>query len=248
MSYKVISVNNSFSLPLWSRLEAMDHEKARHDWVINKLKVYASSSKTLIDVGCGSQPFRETAETLGVRYFSHDFQDYKESLKTQFGLHNDETPIGKVDFVCDFYSIPEKDQFDIVLCTEVLEHLPDPALAFVKLLNLLKPDGVLILTVPGLSWTHQAPYFFSSGLSPYWVNHHANLNNSIVVEGAAIGFMRDLFKYLMPVYESGIRSLHLKLLGKLYRCLVSRVVNFEASVHDAAVLQIAAVVRKVDHT
>ena len=39
-------------------------------------------------------------------------------------------------------------RYDIVLCTEVLEHLRHPARAMRTLLDALEPDGTLVLTVP----------------------------------------------------------------------------------------------------
>jgi 2-polyprenyl-3-methyl-5-hydroxy-6-metoxy-1,4-benzoquinol methylase len=43
---------------------------------------------------------------------------------------------------------PLEEQFDVVLCTEVLEHLERPAEALQNLARLTTPDGVLVLTVP----------------------------------------------------------------------------------------------------
>ena len=38
--------------------------------------------------------------------------------------------------------------FDLILCTEVIEHLPESAAAFKNLCRLLKPNGTLILSTP----------------------------------------------------------------------------------------------------
>ena len=61
-----------------------------------------------------------------------------------------------------------EDTFDVIFCTEVLEHLVDPAAALRKLLRCLKPSGVLILTVPdGRIDQHPAGAIRSDG-SAYW--------------------------------------------------------------------------------
>jgi len=44
-------------------------------------------------------------------------------------------------------SFPEA-TFDIVICTEVLEHLPDPKLCVSELFRVLKPGGLAIITTP----------------------------------------------------------------------------------------------------
>lgn len=43
--------------------------------------------------------------------------------------------------------IPDK-RFDIIVCTEVLEHTSDPFSAIKELYRLLKPSGILLLSVP----------------------------------------------------------------------------------------------------
>ncbi len=48
--------------------------------------------------------------------------------------------------------------FDVVLCTEVLEHLPEPQKAIDELFRVLKPGGVLLLTTRFLFPIHDAPH------------------------------------------------------------------------------------------
>ena len=73
----------------------------------------------------------------------------------------------------DICSIPLKDNsFDTILCTEVLEHLPDPNKAINELTRLLKSGGKLILTAPFASLVHFAPYHYCSGFSRYWYEYH----------------------------------------------------------------------------
>lgn len=42
--------------------------------------------------------------------------------------------------------------FDCVVATDVLEHIDDHAAAFAKLASLVKPDGLLLITVPAGRW------------------------------------------------------------------------------------------------
>ncbi len=58
--------------------------------------------------------------------------------------------------------------FDHVLCTEVLEHVPDPAAAARELARVLKPGGVLAVSVPTpftewIYWLGSDDYFNSPG-------------------------------------------------------------------------------------
>ena len=56
-----------------------------------------------------------------------------------------------VDIVSDTQALAStfpKDEFDFILCLEVLEHVPRPWLAVKELYSILKPGGVLLLTTP----------------------------------------------------------------------------------------------------
>lgn len=48
--------------------------------------------------------------------------------------------------------------FDVVLCTEVLEHLPEPQSAIDEMFRVLRPGGTLLLTTRFLFPIHDAPH------------------------------------------------------------------------------------------
>jgi SAM-dependent methyltransferase len=53
--------------------------------------------------------------------------------------------------------------YDLVLCEQVLEHLVDPKQALLNLAHLLKPGGLLHLTVPAINNSHGEPFYFYAG-------------------------------------------------------------------------------------
>lgn len=64
-----------------------------------------------------------------------------------------------VDVVGDAHHLPfEDDSFDIILCSEVLEHLHSPHIAIAEMQRVLKKGGKLILTTRFLFPIHDAPH------------------------------------------------------------------------------------------
>jgi SAM-dependent methyltransferase len=116
---------------------------------------------TVLDVGAGSCPYRNLFGHA--IYKTHDFiQLNPEQLRGKQGY-------GKVDYVGDICMIPTPDKsFEVLLCTEVLEHVPEPIRALNEFARILKPGGKLIITAPLGSSLHQEPFHFYGGYTPYW--------------------------------------------------------------------------------
>src|SRR5205823_2135164 len=97
---------------------------------------------------------------------THDFKKYQgEKL-------GNTREYGQIDYESDIASIPAADNsFDVVLCTEVLEHVPEPIEALREMARLTKPGGRLLLTAPLGSGLHQLPYHFYGGFTPEWYRH-----------------------------------------------------------------------------
>jgi SAM-dependent methyltransferase len=66
---------------------------------------------------------------------------------------------GRLDALSDLERLPFPDAgFDVVLCTETLEHVARPREVLVELRRVLKPGGRVVLTVPFLQPLHQEPH------------------------------------------------------------------------------------------
>jgi SAM-dependent methyltransferase len=64
-----------------------------------------------------------------------------------------------VDVVADAHDLPFKDaEFEVVVCSEVLEHLHTPEKAIAEMRRVLKKDGTLILTTRFMFPIHEAPF------------------------------------------------------------------------------------------
>lgn len=144
------------------------NEAYRVQW-IEKTLLKIPAGSTILDAGAGESQFKRFCSHLN--YVAQDFGQYEG--KGDVGLQTGTWDNSKLDIVSDITSIPRPDaSFDAIMCTEVLEHVPDPVAAITELNRLLKPGGHLLLTAPFASLTHFAPYHFASGLSRYFYEHH----------------------------------------------------------------------------
>jgi len=108
------------------------------------LHSFATSERLrLLDYGCGGSPYRS-------------FFPRAEYVRADF------TPCTGLDFLLPVDStIPRKaGLFDIVLSTQVLEHVPEPAHYIAECFRVLNPGGALLLTTHGLYEDHGCPYDF----------------------------------------------------------------------------------------
>lgn len=132
---------------------------SRDEWVRARAREIPPGARVL-DVGAGSCPYRPA--------FAHclyETQDFTQlgAAQLRYGGY------GAIDHVCDARSIPVPDgAFDAVLCTEVLEHVPEPVAVVNEISRVLRPGGRLILTAPLGSGIHQEPFHYYGGYTPYW--------------------------------------------------------------------------------
>ena len=152
---------------------------------IKKTLINLPKGKRLLDAGAGEQQYRQYCSHL--IYVCQDFGEY-EGEGNKEGLQTGTWDTSKIDIVSDILEIPEPDaSFDAILCTEVLEHIPEPITALIELHRLLKPGGELILTAPFASLTHFAPYHYYSGFNKYFYEHHLSKIGFSIIEISANG-------------------------------------------------------------
>lgn len=102
----------------------------------------AGASGRVLDIGCGSKPFRE--------YF--DVDQY---------VGVDVVPDAANDLRGDALHLPvQDDAFDYVLSNQVLQHLPDPFTFFREMARVLRPGGRALVTTNQAYFLNNHPDYF----------------------------------------------------------------------------------------
>jgi SAM-dependent methyltransferase len=103
-----------------------------------------------MDLGCGTAWYKKSILNSADKYIG---VDWKNSLHDQ----------SNVNVFADLADhLPFRDErIDIAVSYQVLEHLPEPGKFLEEVFRILKPAGIILLTVPFMWHVHEAPHDFS---------------------------------------------------------------------------------------
>lgn len=134
---------------------------SRKRTVFNLLdKLISDKNKTVLDIGCGIGNYLEDLHKRGHKINGIDIaenmlQTSKERLKKYFEF----PPLCRTDIE----NLPFPDnQFDVVFCVGVLEYLKSDVKSIEEISRVLRPKGLLFLTLPGILSIKNFldPYYF----------------------------------------------------------------------------------------
>lgn len=167
----------------------------------------------LLDAGCGEKPYS---------LIYNDLTDESIGCDVESCKHNREF----IDVYSTIDDLPfEDEEFDTILCTNVLEHVAEAGKGFHELSRCLKKDGNLILITPFLSPTHEAPYDFYR-YTVYGLKHQMKKNGLKIVKiipAGGVGMMLAVyFNYFITRFLNigpltSLNCLFQKLFYKIYR-------------------------------
>jgi 2-polyprenyl-3-methyl-5-hydroxy-6-metoxy-1,4-benzoquinol methylase len=110
----------------------------------------------LLDVGCGTGRFLKQAADLGWHCWGLDLSPFAVEKARQY------VPQATI-FEGTLESLPIQEAFDVIVMSQVLEHVPQPVATLQRCLDLLLPGGRLIISIPNVvSWESRV-------FGKYWV-------------------------------------------------------------------------------
>ena len=161
----------------------------------------------VLDVGCGAQPYRHLLSPQA----TYNAIDYS-GAESHFGYSMPDTTY----YEGDHWPIADA-SIDVILCTETLEHVPEPSVFLGEAFRVLKAGGCLILTVPFAARWHYIPHdywrFTPSGLNRLLAaagfEHIAVYARGNALTVACYKVMALLLPLLMPQQKSLLKRLPL---------------------------------------
>lgn len=129
------------------------------EFIIDTVRKEVLPGSKILDAGAGTIRYKKYFSDC--IYLTQDFKQYEDpSGNFQYGM---------IDYVSDIIDIPVEDNsFDVIICTEVFEHIPRPDLAVKEFSRILKSGGKIYITAPLGSGVHFYPYHYYGGCSKSW--------------------------------------------------------------------------------
>jgi SAM-dependent methyltransferase len=118
----------------------------------------------VLDIGCGAKPYLPWIAPFAQEYVGIDA-----------------APGPYVDEVVQGEELPFDDaSFDLILCTQVLEHVEDPVAVLSEIHRVLRPGGAALISTHGVFLFHPDP---PAAGSDYWRWTHAGLRKAVTAAG-----------------------------------------------------------------
>lgn len=186
---------------IWDKVRS----KRERDRLEAMLSEYGSNSTKILDLGSGNSPYQ--------KFFPNAIRvDFEKDLTTTV--------------IADAQNLPFKNNsFNLIICTEVLEHLENPAKAAAEMKRILKIGGRLILTTRFIFPIHNSPHdffrFTKYGLRNIFSSWRIDTIREDTTELETIGI---IFQRL--AFQTETRPKELRFLFYLFSFIFLRLPNF----------------------
>lgn len=149
-------------------------------------------NKTALVIGAGSGELAVMLAQNGAKVHAMDIDDASIGLTEETARKHQvelETTVATLeDFIVNR-------KYDLVVATDVLEHIRDDKAALLKIANLVHPDGQVLMTVPATSWL----YGFHDKSLGHFRRYDLRQTEKLVGNFLEIKKLRSFGFFLMPV-------------------------------------------------
>jgi SAM-dependent methyltransferase len=147
---------------------------------------------------------------------------------------------GKVDVIADATALPFKNySFDMIMCTQVMEHIKNPFLAMEEFSRVLKESGIIFITVPTVMYLHETPsdYF---RYTKYGIEYLLNKNNISIQKSEVIcsGFLVGLNLFFIGAYYGIYKVIKSQFVKRLLVSKISYLSIIAAKMDNSRVMTI----------
>lgn len=136
---------------LWGAYHQHRHEM-RYDLVADEVRRYLPAGGYVLDVGCGSALVADRIRDIDATYVGFDFGGHHIEYAAKKYADITDRRLRTHFARGDAQLLPFSDGWaDVVVLSEVIEHLLQPELAVWEIARVLKPGGVLVMTTNNAS-------------------------------------------------------------------------------------------------
>lgn len=144
------SLYENFHMMTKAQTRIISSDDFTYGGILKLIGLYIKKSSKILDVGCGvgsvAMYFANLGNSVsGIDISRNAINNGQKSAKYLRLNHN------VIFKVVDFPKVIPKGTFDLVICSEILEHLHDDKFAVSKIKSLIKPTGLLVASSPSLN-------------------------------------------------------------------------------------------------
>jgi 2-polyprenyl-3-methyl-5-hydroxy-6-metoxy-1,4-benzoquinol methylase len=116
-------------------------------WADHQMVQWVGQGKTVLELGCATGYMgRYLKEKQNCRMYGVELTEEAAALARPY---YEKIEVGDASALSIYDGFKEK--FDVILCSNVLEHLVDPGAVLERLQKLLKPDGYFVIALPNIA-------------------------------------------------------------------------------------------------
>jgi len=207
-------MTNKPNLQYGQMFEKDKYVRQRFEIYKKLLTPYLKPDVKILDIG-GYQADLLTLLPKDVRYHVADFDKKALEIAKKRGAK-----IQQINIDQDYKKIFPKEKFDIILLTEVLEHLVDPRSVLIHAKGLLKQGGVILISLPNENTIyHRIMSLLGFGLDSYAFKLYKHLHLPTITQSRIFVSKQLKIEKQVYWYHVGFNTTRTEYLGKITKLL-----------------------------